>query len=82
MAPLSPNSIQTLDSPTEDMFTTAQNAKFTQFCLQFQMTVLCDGHPLTTLEGLVDVQVSAISTAEQGLSEVPLHSGKVILIMP
>ena len=63
MASLSPTSIQTLGSPTEDMFTTVQNTKLTQFCLQFQMTVLCDGHPLTTIELLVDVQVSAVSTA-------------------
>ena len=70
-----PSHIQTLGSPTEDMFTTVQNTKVTKFCLQFQMTVLSQ-HPLTTLEGLVD----AISTAEQGLSEAPLHLGKVILI--
>ena len=75
MASLSPTSIQTLGSPKEDMFTTVQKTKVTQFCLQFQMTVLSQ-HPLTTLEGLVD----AISTAEQGLSEAPLHLGKVILI--
>ena len=46
------------------------------------MTLLCDGHPLTTLERLVDVQLSPISTAEQGLSETPLHLDKVILITP
>ena len=74
----SSTSIQTLGSPTEDMFTTVQNTKLTQFCLQFQMTVLCDEHPLTTLEGLVD----AIFTAEQGLSEAPFHLSKVILITP
>ena len=56
------------------MLTTEQNTKLTQFCLQFQMTVLCDGHPPTTLEGLVD----AISTTEQGLSEAPVHLDKVI----
>ena len=35
-----------------------------------------------SLTTLVDVHVSAISTAEQGLSEAPLHLGEVILVTP
>ena len=37
---------------------------------------------LSTLVGLVDVHVSAISIDEQGLSEAPLHLCEVILITP
>ena len=77
--------IQTLGSPKEDMLIRVLNTYLPQFCLQIQTTLLqCSavGSLPHILVGSVDVHVSAISIDEQGLSESPLHLGKVILITP